>query len=563
MTLIRNPVDRLPIRGRKQWATNLLLSALATEYLGASITVPIMAQYAASFNVDRGLVGLVFSVGSFATLLSDIWLPRVSDSYGRKPAIVLSLLGSSIAYWMETIAPTFTFLLFSTFVGGMFGGTPPVAVAFISDIYSPSERPQYIGLVPAVVSSCFVLGPTIGGFISNSANSFRVPIAVSAIVCGFVALPLVLFFVPDPKYLIQEEEKEEIRELNKEEEQEIRKAGSTKGNIKMEPMDESSILLNTDDQKFTYSGPWRDYRCWICLFISLFNNTVFSCFVTTIPLVLEEPVFGLSSEQDAVYYTGLVLGCGAIIQALGLAFLFNVVQNSIGLTRTVYLGSFISLLGFILISYQTTVFGMAIGFSVFALGNCLTRPGYTSLLTNIVPTEFTARAIAMPTIAASIAGLFSPIVSSELLSKTNHEVLYRCASVVLLLQLILVLSFLRGDEKQEEIVLDGKAAKAKKEEEEAPMARMAEEQFVQELVAVLKHRKYDLDCPRAQKIVMAITLRSFPYLSYTDSDNECGQLLEELKIAQCEETWCKIKRGSIAKRTSCELAASHLTQLGE
>lgn len=71
--LFGNPVDRLPIRGRKQWATNLLLVALATEYLGASITVPIMAQYAASFDVDPGVVGLVFSVGSFATLLSDMW----------------------------------------------------------------------------------------------------------------------------------------------------------------------------------------------------------------------------------------------------------------------------------------------------------------------------------------------------------------------------------------------------------------------------------------------------------------------------------------------------------
>lgn len=561
MVLLRNPVDRLPIRGRKQWATNLLLCALATEYIGASITVPIMAQYAASFSVDRGLVGLVFSVGAFATLLSDLWLPRVSDFYGRKTAIILSLVGSAIAYGMEAMAPTFHFLLFSAFVGGMFGGTPPVAVAYISDIYPPSERPQYIGYVPAVVSACFVLGPTIGGLISNSTNSFRVPLIVSAVVCGALALPVVLFFLPDSKHLLISLEKKEIGELN-DKEQELsessRRASSSK--IILEQIDESSDLLNnnnaTIDEALNYPGPWKDHRCWVCLFISLFNNTVFSCFVTTLSLVLEEPSFGLASEHDTVFYTGLVLGCGAIMQALGMAFLFNKVQNSVGLIHTVYMGTFISLLGFIFTSFQTSVLGMGIGFSIFTLGNCLTRPGYTSVMTNIVPTEFTARAIAMPTIAASIAGFLSPIASTEILSKTNHQILYRFASAVLLLQLALVLSFLR----EEDVMVDGKAAKAA---EEVGIGPRTEAQFVQELVAVLKHRNYKLTCPRSQKIIMEITQRSFPYLSSDNYGEECKQLLEELKIVESEKAQCKIRRRSIARRVSCKLAAAQLTQLGE
>ena len=73
MGLLGNPINRLPVRGRKQWATNLLLASLATEFLGSSMLVPIMAQYAASFDVDKGLVGLVFSVSAFSTLLSDLW----------------------------------------------------------------------------------------------------------------------------------------------------------------------------------------------------------------------------------------------------------------------------------------------------------------------------------------------------------------------------------------------------------------------------------------------------------------------------------------------------------
>ncbi|KAL9185541.1 hypothetical protein ACHAXT_003318 [Thalassiosira profunda] len=559
MGLLGNPVDRLPIRGRKQWATNLLLISLGTEYLGASITVPILAQYAASFDVDRGVVGLVFSVGSFATLLSDMWLPRVSDVYGRKRAIVLSLVGSSVAYAMEAAAPSFAALLVASFVGGSFGGTPPVAVAYISDIFSPAERPQYIGYVPAVVSACFVLGPTVGGFIANAYESFRIPIAVSAAVCGGLALPIVLFYVPDSKQLVLSEEKKDIGASEaSEKEQEL--SESRRSSVKVdEPIGESASLLgHISDTDLDYPGPWKDWRCWVCLLISLLSNTVLSCFVTSLPLVLDEPEFGLASEHDTVFFTGLVLGCGAIVQAFGLAFLFNVVQKKAGLVRTVQIGTSISLAAYIFISRQTTVLGMGLGFGLFTLGNCLTRPGYTTFLTNIVPTEFTARAIAMPTIAASVAGLLSPIASTELLAKTNHHVMYLVASGVLFVQLVLVLSALRG--AGEGIVVDKKATKATGDYEEA---QWTEEQFIQELVGLLKHRHYNLNCAKSQKIIMAIAERSFPYLGHDDDGEELKRLLLELKIADCNVTQCKMRRQSIARRVSCKLTAAQLTQLGK
>mgnify|MGYP000431931215 CR=1 FL=1 len=186
-------------------------------------------------------------------------------------------------------------------------------------------------------------------------------------------------------------------------------------------------------------------------------------------------------------------------------------------------------------------------------------------MTNIVPTEFTARAIAMPTIAASIAGLLAPIASTELLAKTNYHVLYRCASSVLVLQLALVLlAPLALCGEGEDVVVDKKATKATEDYEEAQFGHMTEEQFVIELVGLLKHRNYDLGSPKCQKIIMAIAHRSFPYLSSEDDGGEeCKKLLEELKIADCDVAQCKIRRQSIARRVSCKLTASQLTQLGE
>lgn len=561
MVLLRRPVDRLPLRNRKQWATNLLLGALATEFLGASITVPIMAQYAASFNVHKGLVGLVFSVGSFATLLSDLWLPRISDTYGRKLAIVLSLAGSTAAYAMETMAPTFDFLLFASFVGGMFGGTPPVAIAYISDIYPPEERPRYIGMVPAIVSSCFILGPTVGGFLSNASNSFRVPIGVSTVVCGALALPLAALFIPDSKYLVSEGEKNDIDELNKTQERVDKEDFSVRFEDNDEVVDEASELLGIEKQhEIIYPGPWKDWHCWVCLVISLSSNTVFSCFVTTIPLVLEEPVFGLASGHDAVYYTGLVLGCGACIQAMGMVLLFNKVQARFGLVYTVYIGTFVSLVGYIFISFQTSVLGMAAGFGIFTLGNCLTRPGYTSHLTTIVPTEVTARAIAMISIAANIAGLLSPIASSEILAMTNYATLYRIASCFVLFQLVWAVSFLKSKSDRGE-----KKAPERAKTIETEVGHMNEEEFLAEFARTLKHRNYNLRCPRTQRAILAITKRSFPYLNDAGCRNEeeVCHLFDELNLTECREQQSKSRKMSIAKSTSCRMAASQLTQLGE
>ena len=104
------------------------------------------------------------------------------------------------------------------------------------------------------------------------------------------------------------------------------------------------------------------------------------------------------------------------------------------------------------------------------------------------------------------------------------------------------------------------AAKATTDYEEA---QLTEEQFIQELVGLLKHRNYNLNCAKSQRIILAIAERSFPYLGCDDDGGELTKLLQELKIADCDATQCKMRRQSIARRVSCKLTAAQLTQLGE
>ena len=160
----------------------------------------------------------------------------------------------------------------------------------------------------------------------------------------------------------------------------------------------------------------------------------------------------------------------------------------------------------------------------------------------------------MPSIASNVAGLVAPLGATMLLGKTDHHVLYRYCAVGMFLQLALVLLCLR-DEKE-----DKEADKSPKDIEGVP-DQTNEEQFVQELVALLKHRNYDLDSAKSQKIIMAIAKRSFPYLSCDGGD--CEKLVEELHITDCKKAQAKMKRRTIVRQSSALVAGTDVTQLGD
>ena len=118
----------------------------------------------------------------------------LSDRFGRRPIMLLSLLGLGVDYFIMGLAPTVAFLFIGRIIAGAFGATFSTANAYIADISPPETRAQNFGLVGAAFGVGFMLGPVIGGLIGNELGP-RAPfiaagiISLINVVYGFIFLP--------------------------------------------------------------------------------------------------------------------------------------------------------------------------------------------------------------------------------------------------------------------------------------------------------------------------------------------------------------------------------------
>ena len=118
----------------------------------------------------------------------------LSDRFGRRPIMLLSLLGLGIDYFIMGFAPTVAFLFLGRIIAGAFGATFSTANAYIADISPPETRAQNFGLVGASFGVGFMLGPVIGGLIGDELGP-RAPFIAAGIlsmlnvIYGFIFLP--------------------------------------------------------------------------------------------------------------------------------------------------------------------------------------------------------------------------------------------------------------------------------------------------------------------------------------------------------------------------------------
>lgn len=144
-------------------ATPWLIVVLLGDVTCFGIVMPLLASYAAAFRADTTSIGvLVATYSAMHFLLAPVW-GRLSDRIGRRPVLLLGLVGTLISSALFALADTFLMLLVSRVVAGGMGATLNVAQAYVADQSTPAARTRVMGLVGAAFGFGFILGPTIGG----------------------------------------------------------------------------------------------------------------------------------------------------------------------------------------------------------------------------------------------------------------------------------------------------------------------------------------------------------------------------------------------------------------
>jgi DHA1 family tetracycline resistance protein-like MFS transporter len=183
----------------RRGAVPFVLVTVLLDTLGVGLVIPVAPRLIGSFlGNDIGAAshyfGLLLAVYSVMQFVFAPVLGGLSDRFGRRAVILMSLLGAAASYLTSALAPALGWLFLGRTVAGITGASFSAAGAYVADITPPEKRAQSFGLVGAAFGLGFILGPALGGLLGGF--GLRVPYFVAAGL-NFANLLYGLFVLPE------------------------------------------------------------------------------------------------------------------------------------------------------------------------------------------------------------------------------------------------------------------------------------------------------------------------------------------------------------------------------
>ena len=342
-----------------------VIPALITELINGSISEA--AKYSG---------WLMFSYATLQFLFAPL-LGGLSDQYGRRPVILLSLFGFGINYLVLALAPNIIWLFLGRIFQGIMGASLTTASAYIADISTPDKKAQNFGLIGAAFGLGFILGPVIGGYLGQFGS--RVPFIAAA---AFTLINLIYGYFILPESL----DKKNRRKFD------IKRANpiGTLMSLKRYPV--ISGLL-------------------IC--IVLFNIAQHATHSTWTFFTIEKFDW---SEKLVGYSLGFIGLLAAIVQGG----LIRIIIPKLGNIKSVYFGMIFYILGLSLFAFaeeEWMVFAFAIPLSLGGISG----PALQGIMTNKIPDDEQGEFQGGMTSLVSLTAIIGPLLMTNLFSYFTSE----------------------------------------------------------------------------------------------------------------------------------------------
>jgi DHA1 family tetracycline resistance protein-like MFS transporter len=280
------------------------------DLLGFSIILPLLPYYAETFGASPFVIGLLTASYAAAQFLGAPLMGRLSDRYGRRPILILSIAGTVAGFILLALANNLWVLFASRLIDGLTGGNITVAQAYITDVTDRKNRARGLGMIGAAFGLGFIFGPAVGGLLSQF--GYAVP-ALLAAGLSLLNLGLVAKWLPES---LTPERRVAIAQTQR-----------------------PSFSLNTLFKALSrpYVGPLLHIRFFFGLAFSMFQ-TVFALY--------GQARFGINASN-----TGFILAYVGVLSAFTQGFLVGRITNRIPEDRLVFWGiglMAVSLLGWAL-----------------------------------------------------------------------------------------------------------------------------------------------------------------------------------------------------------------------
>jgi predicted MFS family arabinose efflux permease len=358
---------------RTFWIT--LFIAFANS-LSFTILIPILYLYGRQFGLSDFQTSLLFATYAAAQFVSTPVIGKLSDRYGRKPLLMISLAGTVIANLLAGTASQASILFFARFLDGITGGNISVAQAIISDITPPEQRAKAFGLFAAVT---FGLGFTLGPAVSLLAQQislgagFLVSSAIAAI-----AFLLATFVLPESL--------------------------KTKA-----PQAQNWFDLGLKSLITGLAMP----KIGILLIINFLIGTTFTIFTFAF-----QPYYIQVLGQDNRSITLLFIAFGLItvaMQSKGISFL----TQRLSLVKILFLGLLARSVTFVLMPiFPNLVYFVFISL-LFSVFNALVQPMITALISLNAKPEIQGTVLGLNVSYLNISNAFGPIIAGSLVNQSQ------------------------------------------------------------------------------------------------------------------------------------------------
>jgi multidrug resistance protein len=158
----------------------IIFITIFIDLIGFGIVIPVLPLYAERYHASEAVIGLMLASYSMMQFVFAPILGRLSDRVGRRPVLLLSLIGTSLGFLLMGFAhripfglalfglsPVVVWLFLARIIDGISGGNISTAQAYIADVTPPDERAKGMGLIGAAFGLGFIFGPALGGLLSH------------------------------------------------------------------------------------------------------------------------------------------------------------------------------------------------------------------------------------------------------------------------------------------------------------------------------------------------------------------------------------------------------------
>ncbi len=336
------------------------------DLLGFGILIPLLPTFGSrELQISDLAIGISVAVYSLMQFLFNPIVGRLSDRYGRRPVILISLSLTALSYVIFSFADSFFLLLLSRILAGLGGANIGAAQAYIADITPPHERAKGMGLIGAAFGLGFVFGPFLGGILSKFGYSVA---GLGAAAFSFLALIYAFFYLPESNT----ERKD------------------TKIHLKLFEFSYAKKVLSHPE---------------IGILIIYYFIVVFSManIFGTLSL-LGYKVFHFTDQQNG-YIFGIMGIIGAIIQG---GFIQRL-SKTFSERGVLMIGSLFMMVGLALLPFEKSFLEVAVVISIYGIGSGILQPVVVSMVSKYAPEKEQGAVLGLNQSIGSFARVLGPI----------------------------------------------------------------------------------------------------------------------------------------------------------